>query len=235
VVAALPRAFGGAAGVTLPIVLDGHVVPHRPLEAARSGHHNHMPIVMGTNTDEYSTLLAFHAPRKPIATEDDLVDEIRRQLPRRAAAIIARYPASAYPSPRAAYIALWTDVSFTCPVRRALRAFAEGQQEPVYRYVYAHARERGPVRNLGAGHAMEIPFVFHTFLPGGPTDIELGFSDDIVAAWTHFAATGVPGTATSPWPRFRADADPYVRLDVVPGVESGFRSAECDFWDAAAD
>ncbi len=234
VVAALPEALGSGAGVTLAITLDDHVVPRRPLEAARSGRHNHMPIVMGTNTDEYSTLLAFHRPHRPLASEADLDDEIRLQFPRNAAAVSAHYPASAYASPRAAYIALWTDTSFTCRVRRALRAFAAGQQEPVYRYVYAHARDRA-LRFLGAGHAMEIPFVFHTFLPGGPTDVELGFSDDIVTAWTHFAATGVPGTAASPWPRFRPDSDPYVRLDVVPRVESGFRSAECDFWDAAAD
>ncbi len=234
-VAALPKAFGASAGVTLPIVLDDHVVPRRPLEAARAGRHNHMPIVMGTNTDEYSTLIAFHAPRQRLESDDDLADELHRQFPRRHAAVHAHYPASAYPSPRAAYIAVWTDASFTCPIRRALRAFAAGQEEPVYRYVYAHVRDRGVVRLLGAGHAMEIPFVFHTFLPGGPTPIELDFSDDIVTTWTRFAATGAPGTAESPWPRFRAESDPYVRLDVVSRVERGFRSAECDFWDSVAD
>jgi len=234
-VAALPKAFGGGAGVTLPIVLDDHVVPRRPIEAMRAGRHNHMPIVMGTNTDEYSDLIAFHAPQNRLTSEDVLADELRRQFPRHAAAVIAHYPTSSYPTPRAAYIAVWTDTAFTCPIRRALRALAQGQEEPVYRYVYAHVRERGPARFLGAGHAMEIPFVFHTFLPGGPTSIELDFSDDIVTAWTRFAATGVPGTAGGPWPRFRADSDPYVRLDVVSRVESGFRSAECDFWDTVAD
>jgi para-nitrobenzyl esterase len=230
-VRAMPSAI--SSGLILAVVADGEVVPRSPLEAIRAGQQAHVPIVVGSNADEFSTLMLHEPPRTPLASQADLASEVRVAIRERPEAILARYPAAAYGSARAAYVALRTDQAFSCPTRRVLRALVAGQTEPAFRYVFSRVRERGPLRQFGAGHALEIPFVFHTFLPGAATDADLDLSDHVVASWTQFAAIGDPSARGVRWPRYDAATDPYVRLDDPVRVEAGFRSAECDDWDLA--
>ena len=230
----LPRQYDrNDAGFGFPIVLDGWLLPDRPLNIVRRGEHNHVPVVLGSTADEYSTLIKHRPPKSKLTTQAELEDEIRLRFPKLAKGIIAEYPSSEYPSPREAYITLRTDSSQICPLRQAAQALVAGQSEPVFRYIFTHKRDAGPQKALGAGHAMEIPFVFRSFKPSenGYTTAEVALSDVISGYWTRFAAAGDPNGEGVAWPRYDPKTDSYLALDETTRVDTGFHTHHCDFWD----
>src|SRR5207244_2958354 len=109
-------------------------------------------------------------------------------------AVLGEYPSSDFSTPQDALIAVMTDGRAACFARRLLRAAVATQTEPAFRYVYAHTDDSGPMQKYAAGHALELPFVFHNFGPKGfaPSAAELTLSQTIIGYWTRFAATGDP-------------------------------------------
>ena len=210
-------------------VIDGHALSDAPLSLIESGRHNHVPAVIGTNTEEQGR-------NAPLAmTEEQYVEAVRAYAaslgaPALANALLAQYPSADYSSPRAAYVALTTDVKFTCPARKALRAFAQGQTEPVYRYVFSHVPDNLPVRAkaLGATHGIELLFVFDVLPNPGP-------GDEIVTAaingyWSRLAAVGDPnGEAALAWPVYDQVTEAHLRLESPLEVASAYRATQCDF------
>jgi para-nitrobenzyl esterase len=138
---------------------------------------------------------------------------------------LAQYPASAYPTPRAAYVRLTTDARFVCPSREIAAIADGGQSEPVFRYFFSYR-----ATPLGAPHGIEIPFVFGTFdaIPYTPSAADLALSSAIQAYWTRFARNGDPAGAPS-WPAYAA-GDPTLVLDAPITRVDGIRTADCDFW-----
>jgi para-nitrobenzyl esterase len=66
---------------------------------------------------------------------------------------------------------------------------------------------------------------------------EVKLSDQLVAAWTNFAATGNPnGSKALKWAQFKANSGPFLQQDIPTSDESvaQYRSNyKCDFWDAS--
>jgi para-nitrobenzyl esterase len=226
-------------GTRWAAVVDGYVLPAQPIARFESGAHNHVPLLIGTNADEYTTLFGAYFFLEAIATADDYGAFLRRHFGAEPAARIeARYPLSAYASPRAAAIAVFGDQRMTCPARRVARALAATQQEPVWRYFYTHVLAGGPQRKLGAGHSFESIFVFHNVeLPGYTLDdAERAFSDLVIGYWSRFAASGDPnGGGAPPWPRYDAARDTTQVLDETSRAQDGVRADACDFWDRERD
>ena len=53
-------------------------------------------------------------------------------------AALAQYPASRFPTPRAAFVRVTSDARFVCPSREIARAADAGQTQPVYRYFFQY-------------------------------------------------------------------------------------------------
>jgi len=90
--------------------------------------------------------------------------------------------------------ALVTDRFFRLPTFAAAQARAPAPA-PTYLYEFGW---RSPVQDLGAAHAMEIPFVFDNLAAAGAasaigTAPPAGLAADMHAAWIRFATTGDPG------------------------------------------
>lgn len=147
--------------------------------------------------------------------------------------VLAQYPASAYPTPRDALVAVTTDFQFTCPTRAYLQA-AAAHPTPAYRYVYSQVLG-GASALLGAAHGIELYFVFQKLerlKDYTPTAQDLALQQAILGYWTRFAATGDPnGAGAVPWPRYQASSDPYLELKAPVAAGSGYRKAKCDFWE----
>ncbi|MBK9090050.1 MAG: carboxylesterase family protein [Holophagales bacterium] len=205
--------------------VDGFVLRDSPEVVIGKGEHNKVPFVIGANADETGSA----APL--ISSETEYRAVVAAQFGGLAPLVLARYPASAYATPRKAYVAVTTDARFVCPSRRFARAAAKGGS-PVFRYFFSYPANR----LFGAVHGIEIPFVFGTFdaIPGyTPGAAERALSESMNAAWAHFAATGdpsVPGGAA--WPAYDPVSDRTFVWDAPSASVDGIRSEACDFWDS---
>ncbi len=213
----------GAGALTASLygsVVDGVVIPEQPESAIEAGRHHAVPFAIGANADE----TVREAPAA--LTEAQYQQLVRAQLgPALGDMALAQYPASAYPTPRAAYVRLTTDVRFVCPSREIAAIADAAQTAPVYRYFFSYR-----ATPLGAPHAIEIPFLFGTFdaIPYTPTAADLALSSSIMGYWTRFARNADPGGAPT-WPAY-APGDPTLVLDNPITRADGIRTADCDFW-----
>ncbi|MCL4228254.1 MAG: carboxylesterase family protein [Myxococcales bacterium] len=205
-------------------VIDGVVLAEQPEAAIAAGRHHAMPFAIGANADE----TAREAPASLSAAQYEAL--VRAQYGAIADAVLARYPAAAYPTPRAAYVRLTTDSRFVCPSREIAASADQGQTEPVHRYFFAYRATA-----LGAPHGIDVPFVFGTFdavlvagQPYQPTAADLALAAAIQGYWTRFARTGSPG-GTPAWPTYDG-SDPALVLDEPLTTATALRAAECDFW-----
>jgi para-nitrobenzyl esterase len=159
--------------------------------------------------------------------------------------IVSLYPASnILDAPVWQLIAVDSDltVGAACPYREVARAAVGTSGAPVWRYVYIHTFENNDpnLTPYRAFHGAEKHFVFGdpSFADPGnytPTPAELALSAQIMGYWTRFAATGNPnGTQATVWPPYNAANDPMLEIDDVSVQINGYRTQQCDFYDANA-
>jgi para-nitrobenzyl esterase len=208
--------------------VDGRILPSAPLDRIRAGEANQVPVVVGSNEDE-TALFVGDVPTAA-AYGSALTHAVGRHV---AQQILAEYPVTEFPSPRAALVAATTDAMFTCPTGDAERAFVAGQRKPVYRYFYTHAPETGPLRFVGAFHGAELFSVFGHLdtNEATPTASEQQLSDTVIGYWSRFAATGDPNGGGAPqWPASTRGSDRYLQVDTALKAGAGVRTAQCRFW-----
>lgn len=220
----------GGANMNPGPYVDGRVIPEQPHAAIRAGRHNRVPFVIGANADE----TARSAPQIPTVAAYEAL--IRAELRGLADPVLALYPASAFPSPRDAYVAVTTDAQFVCNARADARDAARGQTEPVYRYFWTQGLDASPrLAAFGAYHAVELFFVWDNLTLAGyaPTAEESSLARTVGGYWTSLAARGDPnGPGRPTWPTYDHVVDPSLVLDAGgTEVQNGVRNERCDFWD----
>lgn len=199
-VSATDRASWGALGLdAMPYepVIDGDVVPGRPIDALVDGAGAELPLLIGTNAEEYRFWLA------PLGALPHVTPEA---LPA-AGAVYGLPPeaAGAYAdaaTPGDGLEALLSDWFFRIPALRAAEARTGAGRSFLYEF-----RWRSPSLDgeLGAAHAVEIGFAFDTIAePSGwgmiGPDAPQPLADEMHAAWVAFVAAGDPG-----WPAYAPD------------------------------
>lgn len=211
--------------------VDGYVFPEDPEAAFAQGRSNKVPVVVGVNADETAAPL-FGVPAMSAGEYSTRVYSLFGDT--HGSQVLSRYPATSYPSPKKAFVALTTDWQFVCPARRAARALDRGQTQAVYRYLYTHVMD-GPAQALGSAHGLELFYVFQTMsriVGYAPTSADLALERHVLDYWTRMAKTGSPNGAGAPaWPEFSSDADDYLNLRDLPIGGEGVRTSLCDFWD----
>jgi para-nitrobenzyl esterase len=239
-VEALLRAQGPR-GQLAPIV-DGRSLPQRPLSAVREGMASDIPLIAGTNRDEYKLYVT--VPRTPI-DDDELEHQVLGQLPRtaaeRASDVIAVYRASrvARGLPHENHDiadAVVTASRFRIPATRLCEAQLLHQPRTfLYQFDWESPARRG---ELGACHGLEVPFVWGmvgkngntTFSGVGPDADYL--SGQMMDAWIAFAKTGDPShPSIGAWPAYSTAE----RQTMIFGRSSGVLDApfeeERAIWD----
>ena len=210
VLAAQKQLTGGSpsAGPAAIPVLDGQVIKTPPLEAIKNEASPGIPVLGGTNAEEWKLFNAT-SPKMAAMKEIDLETRCRGMFPPdRIKAIIDNYrqdllsqgkPAA----PMDIFTAIQTDLVFRKPLELFLEARCLHEKE-VYSYLFTW---KSPAMGgiLEACHGLEIGFVFGTFEPGfggsGPAAERL--SRNMQEAWTAFARTGNPGCESiGKWPRY---------------------------------
>jgi len=172
-------------------VVDGDIVPARPIDRIVAGAGADIDLMVGTNTDEHRLFLV------PDGAIEHVTDEALAALVAACGLPVEATPAAyraTHPGASAGDLlaAIQTDWYWRIPAIRLADAHATGTSA-TYMYEFAW---RSPQFNglLGACHALEIPFVFDTL--GNGTEPLLGadppqqLADTMHAAWVAFATHG---------------------------------------------
>lgn len=227
-----PERWGAEVAVSMTpwqMVIDGDVIPSRPIDRIAAGASAGVDVLLGANSDEWRLFLVLGG-LIDLVSEEALAGAVAAYgLP--VEATLAGYRA-AYPdaNPGDLLAAIQTDWWVHIPALRLADAHAKG---PGRTYMYEFAW-RAPTFNgrLGACHALEMAFVFDTL--GMGTEALLGanppqrLADTMHTAWVAFATSGDPG-----WPRYDVKRRATMRFDISSEVVDDPFARERALWEGA--
>jgi len=198
VMLALPSIPGGQQrfseipGIPWGPVVDGLEIPDQPRRLFEDGKFNRVPLIIGATRDEGWTFVVRSFPGPLTAEQYQAAVETEFGVAD-APAILAKYPAGDFLSPRHALSRLTGDVEYVCEARRIAR-FVARTGTPVYQYSFE--REVDAVVPDLVIHGLDTNFVFgNNYGPPAPYVLnaeDLTLFGAMSGYWTRFAATGNP-------------------------------------------
>ena len=228
--------------------IDGSVLTRSIGTALASGQFNRVPVVNGTNHDEWRLFVALSqlppedGPPVTAANYQAMIASTLGVPDTAAAVIAAQYPLSAYSSPSVALGAVGTDAIFACPALTADQSLSKY----VPTYAYEFSDENAPEVSLpplgfpyGAAHAAEIQYLFslsNVAYPGVLSPPQQQLAATMKQYWTNFARQGFPSSTTEPpWPGFDSTSQRMLSLiPPQPQLETNFAAEHhCAFWALA--
>lgn len=238
----------GVTAIAGGLTVDGTILPQAPLDALVAQSYAHVPVIQGTNHDEFRLFTAqiFDLAGGPLtAAEYPLFVQLTLSEVGLGAAtdqVLAKYPLANYASPDLAISALATDAAFAATAMVSDDLLAIGT--PVYAYEFSD--ENAPDDFLppasfpyGAAHEFELPFLGDSFnrtlLPLTPAEQKL--SKTMIDYWTQFSGTGSPNNWNTPlWLSYVplvGDVNEFV--PAKPAMSTSFQSFHnTAFWVALA-
>ncbi|SDU25209.1 carboxylesterase/lipase family protein [Halopseudomonas salegens] len=231
-----------AAGLptTLTPNLRPDILPLPVNAALQSGNFAKVPMIMGTNTEEWSYFFASRGEENPITAANQLA----------AAPVLAAlganadvlYPLAAFDNDYAKRaVAVMTDYVFSCPASVQADLVAANSNAPVYVYEFAD-RNAPPIIDapswltLGATHASEIQYIFGSDAGFGAraSDEQVELAQTMTRAWADFAHGDDPRSSTLNWVPYvsgTGEITSFETPDVQPLNRAGFRAAHrCAVW-----
>lgn len=224
-------------------VVDGRIVPDRPIDRLAAGAAREIDVIVGSNTDDWRMFRVLGGDIERL-TEDDLRAPVAEQgfLSLAAYGLPVETALAAYrtldpdASPGDVLAELQTDWWCRIPAVRLADAHAAAARHGgagtwVYEFSWPSPVFGGA---MGSCHALEIPFVFDT-LDLGPKQMVGGLlgpeppqelATEMHRAWVRFAATGDPG-----WPRYDSERRATQRFGVPSRVVNDAYLARRALWD----
>jgi para-nitrobenzyl esterase len=223
--------------------LDGQVLHQSILTALQSGQFNRVPVIMGTNHDEWRLFVALgQLEGGPVPSAANYLAQIEGTIGVNATIateIENEYPLSDFGGNASLALgALGTDQIFACPSLKAVSLLS--QFTPTFSYEFSDPNPPGFPPGLvnfplGDFHGSELDFLFDP-VAGAASQLTAGqaqLGDQMKAYWTSQAKHASPETLGQPfWPLFNSVTQPVLTLtEPKPAVETNF-SAEhnCAFW-----
>ena len=231
-------AFVAIEPATLYPFIDGALLPQALGAAFSSGQFNRVPVLTGTNHDEwrYFVALQYDLAGNPILTAPQYATATAALWGTALQpTVLALYPYANYPTGGEALGASGTDGIFSCPARNAIRSLSQF----VTTYAYEFNDEEAPPPQssfgglltfpLGAYHTAELQYLFtDTSFFGLPTaplsPSQQQLFDAMISYWTQFAKSGNPNSSEQPaWSPYSTTTDNFQSLTPpTPAPESSF-------------
>ncbi|PKL70878.1 MAG: carboxylesterase family protein [Methanomicrobiales archaeon HGW-Methanomicrobiales-1] len=191
--------------------IDGWLIPDSPDKLFSLHRENPVPLIIGNNADDGTTLAADANMTVPAYRT-----YIQNRFGQDAPAVLAKYPANSTAEVQIQLEQIMTDYDFTDAVKFVAGSNAELNPD-TYRYQYSYVL---PGQPYGAFHGSETMLLFKVPIPENPTNDVVG--DNLIDLWTRFAKTGDPnGGMNVTWPRYTKESGQYLDIGAVPVVKSG--------------
>ncbi len=170
--------------------IDGWVLMEQPAITFSEGRQAKIPVLVGSNADEYTTLLDDeHDPK----TVEQYKSWIKNQFWDNPDRILDAYPVANDKEVRPAFLAPATDYNFGNGAHLVARdTVRAGQKSYLYFFSY---RANGPSAPFGAHHGKEIKFLSGMFRKSmwGPPDAEdLQFAETVSGYWVSLQRPAIP-------------------------------------------
>jgi para-nitrobenzyl esterase len=214
---------------TVRPMVDGYVLPQDIASIFAQGKQNDVPLIVGYNADEGTTLAPQGANLKAMMFTGGVYQRYGSQ----ADAFLKIYPAGSDEQAVSSFYSAFRDQQFGWEMRTWARMATNTGRQPAYMYYFSR-RPPGPQSaRLRAFHASEIAYVFGTFVwpfPWEDTDKKL--SNAMTSYWVNFATTGNPnGASLTKWPVYNAKDDQVLEFGDQIAVLSEVNKAGLDFFD----
>ena len=225
--------------------IDGEFLPLSLNTALATGQFHHVPVIQGTNHDEWRLFTALDfdlTPAGPIPNNEGAYEAALATLVGPAAPLVAlQYPLASFPSADIAFATAGTDAAFACPALGA--DLSMSQFVPLSTYEFSD--ENAPQDFLppvsfpyAAAHASELQYLFAlpVTVPRPALNAQqLQLTSDMQHYWTNFAKFGNPnGPGVPVWQEFNPIVGNFQSLiPPSPVQETDFAASHhCAFWAA---
>lgn len=214
---------------TVRAIVDGFVLPQTVAEIFAAGKQNDVPLLIGNNADEGTSL----APQGVNIKAAVFTSGVRMRYGKLADQFLTLYPAGSDEEAVKSFYAAYRDQAFGWEMRTWARMQTKTGHHPVFLYYFTR-NAPGPLgQRFRAFHALEIAYVFGNFpWPFPWEDVDHKLSDAMTSYWTNFARNGDPNGEDLPkWPVYSASADQSLELGDKIAVRSEVNKSGLDFFD----
>lgn len=224
-------------------VTGTRTLPTDPVRAIADGKAARVPVLIGTNHDEFTLFVALRYLREgreiSVADYPEVLADTFGAAD--SAAILERYPPERYDgSVSLAYAAAATDHVFACVADRMADGLSKSAPA-VYAYEFDDRHAIAPEMYqevpfpIGASHSLEMRYLFD--VGGAPAldPAQRRLSEQMIDYWSQFVRTGAPKVAGQPdWPTVGGDtgADRWMslRTDGSRLITDFAVEHQCRFW-----
>ena len=213
---------------TRPIV-DGHVFPDEIYNIFAAGKQIDVPVIVGSNKDEGTSLLGPMGPN----TKDAVTAWAQEEFGDLSDAFVSVYPFDEDTTARAAYLAAFRDRLFSWQMRTWARLMST-VESPAYLYFFARVPPGPNSDALGAYHAAEIIYAFDNLDKSEAQweDTDQRVAEAMSTYWTNFAATGNPnGDGLPKWAPYEKSEENYLLIGNTIEQKQGLLTKENDFFE----
>ena len=227
----LAEASKQGAFATRPNV-DGWVLPKQVAEIYRAGEQADVPVLVGSNRDEATSLMGGMLPSNKSGVEF----LVKSQFADVADEFFEAYPVPDDAAARRAFIDAFSDRVFAWHMK-TWATLSETVSSPAYLYFFTHAPPHPEKDVYGAYHAAEIAYAFDNL---EKLDYEYAAEDRELAEamsgyWVAFASTGDPNPLGGPdlpaWPEFKPDTARHLEFGSTIEPGSHLHRDRMALWD----
>jgi len=208
--------------------VDGWVLPDEIRNIFAKGKQNDVPVIVGSNANEMTTLTVPATVPKTIEDYRKRIEPLYGEATRDFDGL---YPVKSNADVPAAYLGSLRDVTFTLPMRTWARMTATGRSK-AYLYFFSHVAPNPNSKYLGAYHASEISYVFNNLNPQNAMlqEVDHKLAETMSNYWVNFAKTGNPnGKGLPKWTPYNASDEPYMDFGDVVQVRNHLLKEQLDF------